>query len=152
LVNLLLQSGHGGNWHPSAGMHLLRAETMAYNYAYILLDALNEVDVALKAGHSRTTLLEGWHSWVLFCCRLTVLAEYQRKLDVLQVPAPDYLYCGEECIHRPTCYTDWRPHFNPKYFLEDIIIGQNGWNRIRKPNMLDQKYGHLEARDAYDVS
>ncbi len=30
----------GKNWHPPAGMHLMRGEVLAYNYAHVLADTL----------------------------------------------------------------------------------------------------------------
>lgn len=34
---------HGREWHPSAGMHLLRGEILAYNYVHIIMDAILQV-------------------------------------------------------------------------------------------------------------
>lgn len=38
----------GRSWHPSAGMHLLRGETLAYNYLHFLADAVFTVEKDLK--------------------------------------------------------------------------------------------------------
>lgn len=38
----------GKSWHPSAGMHLLRGETLAYNYLHFLADAVFTVEKDLK--------------------------------------------------------------------------------------------------------
>jgi hypothetical protein len=38
----------GKSWHPPAGMHLLRGEVLAYNYAQILADAVFTVENDLK--------------------------------------------------------------------------------------------------------
>ena len=41
-------TSHGKKWHPSAGMHLLRGEIIAFRYSYILLDAIYTVQAGLK--------------------------------------------------------------------------------------------------------
>jgi hypothetical protein len=56
---IVVQSGRGGSWHPSVGMHLLRGELLAYNYAYILLDAINEIQQRLSTGADTFELLKG---------------------------------------------------------------------------------------------
>ena len=35
---------HGKTWHPSSGMHLLRGETLAFNYVQIIADAVFTVE------------------------------------------------------------------------------------------------------------
>lgn len=34
------ENAHGKNWHPPAGLHLMRAEVIAYNYMHIVADAI----------------------------------------------------------------------------------------------------------------
>jgi hypothetical protein len=43
----------GKEWHPSAGMHLMRGEVLAYNYVHILKDAINQVERNLTAGATK---------------------------------------------------------------------------------------------------
>jgi hypothetical protein len=39
---------HGKSWHPSAGMHLLRGEVLAYNFLHILADAIYMIEEDLE--------------------------------------------------------------------------------------------------------
>ena len=41
-------TGHGKSWHPPVGMHLVRGETLAYNYINVLLDAIYSVEKDLQ--------------------------------------------------------------------------------------------------------
>ncbi len=50
--------GRGKSWHPSVGMHLLRGETLAYNYIHILLDAMNMIEHNSSVA-SKDRLIEG---------------------------------------------------------------------------------------------
>jgi hypothetical protein len=36
-------SGHGANWHPSVGLHLLRGEFIAWTYSLALYEAIDMV-------------------------------------------------------------------------------------------------------------
>jgi hypothetical protein len=78
--------------------------------------------------------------------------EYHHQLEKLHSPPPPTHYCGDECSRPPTCYTNFKPHFNPKNYLEDIIVGENGWNKLERPCELDHKYGQIEGRDGFNVS
>ena len=44
-------TSNGKRWHPSAGMHLMRGEVIAHNYAFILLDAIYKVEVMTSHFH-----------------------------------------------------------------------------------------------------
>jgi hypothetical protein len=39
---------HGKSWHPPSGMHLMRGEILAYNYAHILYDTIRMVQEDMK--------------------------------------------------------------------------------------------------------
>jgi hypothetical protein len=79
-------SGTGAQWNPTWGMHLLRAETMAYNYANILLDAIYTVEEDLESGSASKAR-----------------QKYQRRLRELQSPIPDSRHCKPECDSMPVC-------------------------------------------------
>ena len=86
-------TSHGKKWHPSAGMHLLRGEIIAFRYSYILLDAIYTVQEGLKL--HKSYLLK-------------------RKLgDELLKLQPDLaslspIYCDDICKFRPKCFTgEW---------------------------------------------
>lgn len=38
----------GKSWHPTSGMHLVRGETLAFNYVQIIADAVFTVETDLK--------------------------------------------------------------------------------------------------------
>ena len=83
-------TSHGKKWHPSAGMHLLRGEIIAYRYSYILLDAI-------------------------YTIRAEQISEGSNKLrgrlkDRLKELQPDMgslppSHCNEICRYRPKCFT-----------------------------------------------
>lgn len=99
----------GTSHHPPAGMHLLRAEVLAYVYSHILLDAIYDIQDRLAAGATREALL----------------ADYSRKLEELQVPMPEEPTHCVFCRTQPQCHTSYRPHFNPQLKLQDIFVGSN---------------------------
>jgi hypothetical protein len=81
----------GRKWHPSKGMHLLRAEVLTYTYLHILLDAVFEIEDAMKStavstgGQSRQGNMaggrkkSGWFS--LFGSTTAVVEPPQRAND-----------------------------------------------------------------------
>ena len=54
LESALYGTGHKAarKWHPPVGMHLLRAEVLAFNYAHIILDALYSLEDAIQDAHT----------------------------------------------------------------------------------------------------
>jgi len=135
--------GHGKGWHPPAGMHLLRAETLAYNYANVLADAIYTVEK-----DSETTSIEDMSK------------KYQAKLNELQIPIPSaeechtQCHCRNECETKPICYTNFRPHFNPNFKLDDIIVGNHtGWYAVLKECVGRdyETYGFIDDRPYYEA-
>jgi hypothetical protein len=49
----------GRKWHPSKGMHLLRAEVLSYTYLHIILDAVFEIEEAMKSAAVSTGVRVG---------------------------------------------------------------------------------------------
>lgn len=47
----------GRNWHPTKGIHLMRGELLAYNYAHILLDAIDMVEADSKTKSKKALLI-----------------------------------------------------------------------------------------------
>jgi hypothetical protein len=124
-------------------MHLLRAETLAYNYVNILADAIYTVEK-----DSESLSLD------------EMSKKYQSKLDELQVPIPSVedchtqCHCRNECETKPICYTNFRPHFNNKFFLDDVIIGNHtGWNPVLKESVGRdwREYGFIDDRPYYEA-
>ena len=101
----------------------------------------------------------------MYCCICIILiymsytfADYRQELAKLQSPEPPNKHCWRECDTQPTCYTSYRPHFNTKRFMEDIIVGDfvtSGWKQVNKgasiSNRNPEKYGFIEARHSYEV-
>ena len=131
------ESGIGRNWHPTKGIHLLRGELLAYNYAHILLDAIDLVETDRRTKSAAA-----------------MAVEYQSVLDVLQPPMTDtVLHCHSECETRPTCWTNYEPHFNDKFFLDELVVGTHeGWSKHTGKVTDDHiKYGYLDIKHFYQV-
>lgn len=45
-------SGSGAQWHPTRGMHQLRGDLLAYQYANILLDAIYTLEESSQTSES----------------------------------------------------------------------------------------------------
>ena len=83
-------TSHGKKWHPSAGMHLLRGEIIAYRYSYILLDAIYTIrdeQISESSNKLRGRLKD----------RLNEL-----QPDMGSLPPS---HCNEICRYRPKCFT-----------------------------------------------
>lgn len=59
----------GKSWHPTAGMHLLRGETLAYNYVQIIADAVFTVETDLKT-MTAAEAIKSKHACFSFCIAL----------------------------------------------------------------------------------
>eukprot|EP00605_Chrysophyceae_sp_TOSAG23-4_P002999 GSChrysophyteH1.ASY1.ANO1.3304.1 assembled CDS len=139
--------GHGASWHPSAGMHLLRGELLAYNYLHIFLDAVQMLRADLRAQKA-----EGKED------RVALIDKYKAELKKLQTKMPKKpLHCSPDCDVQPRCYTNFKPHYNPKELLSEIIVGKpNGWNYIMKSgstsHLMDNiDWGYLDRRPCYET-
>lgn len=129
----------GKSWHPSAGMHLLRGELLAYNYAHILADTIFMLQNDTKQTTNLSALIDKYHAkWV-----------------ELRVPIPEKaLHSGsEETQVLPTCYTNFRPHFNPKYLLKNIVLGNLTEWRYYDTSEWGQEsvYGFKDERPFFEV-
>lgn len=137
--------GKGRAHHPSAGMHKMRGEVLAYNYVNIVADAIFMVQRDLQSTSIGS---------VEAASRL-----YQKELDTLQVPMPEKaLYLQpQESLLKPICYTDYEPHFNPKQKLSRLIIGEHPkWTLVRKRGAWtsddgDTYYGYQDVRPVYEA-
>jgi len=62
----------------------------------------------------------------------------------------------EHAHYPPKCFTDFEPHYNPKFTLSETIVGQNpGWEyHVGLPEKLKEKelYGYLDIRPGWIVS
>jgi hypothetical protein len=84
--------------------------------------------------------------------------EYQKTWEELRVPMPEKaLHLSlSEGLYRPYCYTNFQPHFNPKYRLENLLLGNTTWVPTVTHHE-DQyaheaaKYGYQDTRPSYEV-
>lgn len=58
----------GKSWHPTSGMHLLRGETLAYNYVQIIADAVFTVEKDLKTMTAAEAIKSKYLITGLFYC------------------------------------------------------------------------------------
>ena len=75
---------------------------------------------------------------------------------------PSYVnnsYAGFFGTTQPQCYTDYRPHFNPKYLLRNIIVGEvntsaSGWEYFDPASGMSKQteHGYPDLRPSYIVS
>ena len=133
--------GHGAAWHPAAGMHMLRGEVIAYTYLHVFLDAIQmlRADLALKSD------------------RKALAQNYQDKLKKLQTKMPEKpLHCSPDCDVQPQCFTNFEPHYNPKFRLSDIVVGgHDGWKYVAKPGSMSSvidgvDWGYKDRRPCYE--
>jgi hypothetical protein len=133
--------GHGANWHPSAGMHLMRGEVLAYNYLHIFLDAVQMLRADLAGGETKAALID----------------KYKEKLKALQTPMPvSPLRCQPDCDVKPQCFTNFEPHYNARNRLSDLVVGSHeGWVYTEKSGSTNHimdgiDWGYLDRRPCYE--
>ena len=105
-------NGKGANWHPTRAFHMMRGEMIAWLWGLAMLDAVYTVEGALGTGSAPEALLK----------------QMQTKLDALQPALPAPKKCQNlHCEAKPTCYTDFKPHYSPNLRLKDIVVGRTNW-------------------------
>lgn len=122
----------GAGWHPTRAFHMLRGEFIAYVYTLILLDAIYMVEDQLKTK------------------KVEELAKtFDEKLKVLQpstMPGPKKCQ-GYRCEEKPLCYTDFKPHYNPKNTLSELVVGKTDWlYEAEEYGDWSLHYGYLDAK------
>jgi hypothetical protein len=135
-------NARGKSWHPSAGMHLMRGELLAYNYAHIIADTLYTIQQDLSTNSS-------------FAANSTRLQEYyHEKWQELRVPIPEIALHSrsEETKVLPTCFTNFRPHHNPSNLLSNIVLGTpEGWSLKEFSEQQNNKFAYGDARPFYEA-
>ena len=67
------------------------------------------------------------------CLYISIHIDYTEKFsDALGGPLPEPKYCDTDklhCSHRPTCYTNYKPHYSLNKTLSEIIIGNSTWTQ-----------------------
>ena len=141
-------------------MHLMRAEVLGYHYAHIVADAIYTVQKDLSEANQNFSALIS--SKILFpslqevpeiICFICV--EYETELKTLQLPMPDEpWFCAPwECRYKPTCYTDYEPHYGTDGSLSGIVLGTHpGWRREKvEEHHSVATMGHKDRRIYYKV-
>lgn len=133
-------NGRGAGHHPGSGIHLLRAEAMAYFHAMILLDAIYMVEKDISRE-------KNMHSLIL---------EYEKILDALHPklePEGSARCAYRHCYHKQECYHDYRPKWNERLSLHNIVINQGKWlwnNNSLTPSQL--LTGYLDTPAYYSCA
>ena len=62
-------------------------------------------------------------------------------------------HCSPYCDVEPTCFTNFKPHFNTNFTLNELVVsGGHGWN-LETPEYSAkwQQYGYLDSRPYFLV-
>jgi len=117
---------HGGaKHHPTKAFHMWRGESIAYLISMTMLDAIYMIENDMKSGKTTDQLL----------------TDYTAELKKLQPPLPPPNSCNDggtanwkhdnlHCETMPSCYTDYAPHYNPKFTLKELIVGPSNWTEV----------------------
>jgi hypothetical protein len=84
-----------------------------------------------------------------------VKSEYLGEWNALRVPIPEKgLHLTVEDSNPVSCYTNFRPHFNPKYLLSGMIVGSTPWKLIDKSEIpeSEKKYGYNDSRPLFEAT
>jgi hypothetical protein len=66
-----------------------------------------------------------------------------------------HIHCFLSTYWNQVCYTDYEPHYNDKFYLDQIIVGDHeGWTRVNRTlatGGLDvhEKYGYNDTKVSY---
>ena len=127
-------SYRGASWHPTRAFHMLRGESIAWLYGLVIFETIQMLEDGLKKAKSEE-----------------LIAQYKAKLGILQPPLPKPSKCQKlMCDVRPTCYTDFRPHYEESLKLSKIIVGKTNWTY--DPEVLGDwsiKYGYRDAKPIF---
>lgn len=95
----------------------------------------------------------------MFACLSVEYALMLSKIQDQKIPEPSKV--PEKFInvigYAPKCYTDYEPHYNPKYELSQVVVGSDthGWQRNNglafTPKGLDARWGYQDNRPYYTV-
>lgn len=59
-----------------------------------------------------------------------------------------------EGAHPAKCFTNFRPHFEPKYLLNTIVVGNENWKYVDVPahnSVEERKFGYKDDRPFFEV-
>ncbi len=81
--------------------------------------------------------------------------EYLVAWKELIVPIPEKgIHMSVEDSNPMKCYTNFRPHFNPKYLLSGLILGNTSWKFVDKNEFPahDRQYGYNDTRPFFEAT
>ena len=65
-------------------------------------------------------------------------------------PIPPPTKClSYHCDKKMICYTNYQPHYQPNYLLDQIIIGNTTWGYFPNVNKLSETYGYIDHKPFY---
>jgi hypothetical protein len=119
---------------------MLRAESMVWTHAHILLDAIYQVEKDLERHHGNTNAL---------------VKEYGELVDSLH-PKPTVQGSKQcamfHCEHKIKCYNDYLPKYNPAFSLRNITVGQTRWLWNYPTKLTWDKGNYLDLKASYDCT
>ena len=76
---------------------------------------------------------------------------YKAKLAELQPDMPHPKHClGLNCQFKPTCYTDYMPHYTPSLTLNNTFLKPINWTlQDAEYGAWSLTYGYLDGKPAY---
>lgn len=75
--------------------------------------------------------------------------------NALLVPIPPKgLHMNVEDSNPMKCFTNFKPHFNPKYLLSGMIVGHTQWKFVDKVDFPphELKYGYNDTRPYFEAT
>jgi hypothetical protein len=151
----------GKSWHPPTGMHLMRGEVLAYTFAHIVADTIYMLQNDSKT-MTKDEMFASEFEWICasydlnFFLTLLLLIEYLAEWKALLIPIPEKgLHMSVEDSNPMKCYTNFRPHFNPKYLLSGLVLGNNtSWKFVDRNEFPahERKYGYNDTRPFFEAT
>lgn len=83
------------------------------------------------------------------------MIEYEQAWKELYVAMPEkgLHMSAEESQYKPLCFTNYRPHYNPKGLLDVLILGKpKGFTQVDRSVHGDNRYGYKDDRPYYEAS
>lgn len=128
--------GTGAKWHPARAIHQFRGEMLTWLYGMVLLDAMYHVEKEIAASSEAAVV-----------ARYSDIVKNFGLATPKDIPPPSK--CGDYCVTKPQCYTDYRPHYNPKMMLDEIIVGATNWTRTTLADFTPPDTSFVEMRTGY---
>ena len=110
---------------------MLRGEAISWIYALIIHDAIDMLINDLQ-NKEIAELLAGKHIIAVFSTNIYLLIfrtiDYTGFLTSHGSIPKDPKFCKNyRCEKRPTCFTDYMPHFPTNMTLKELIVGPTQW-------------------------